>query len=59
MIFAFKNYVLEKKIRIFFWNTFRVSNSLDPDQARHSVGSDLGTNCLRMLLAGATGRQRV
>ena len=26
-------------------------NSLDPDQARHFVGSDLGPNCLQMLSA--------
>ena len=25
----------------------RVSNSLDPDQARHFVGPDLGPNCLQ------------
>ena len=24
-----------------------VSNSFDPDQARHIVGSDLGPNCLK------------
>ena len=29
-----------------FRNTIRVSNSLDPDQARHFVGPDLGPNCL-------------
>ena len=28
-----------------FGNTIRVSYSLDPDQARHSVGPDLGSNC--------------
>ena len=28
-----------------------MSNSLDPDQARHSVGPDLGPNCLQRLLA--------
>ena len=27
----------------------RVSNGLAPDQARYSVGPDLGPNCLRML----------
>ena len=32
-----------------FRNTIRVSNSLDPDQDRHSVGPDLGPNCLQML----------
>ena len=26
-----------------------VSNTLDPDQGRHSVGPDLGPNCLQML----------
>ena len=29
----------------------RVSNDLDPDQDRHSVGPDLGPNCLHRLLA--------
>ena len=28
-----------------------VSNSLDPDQDRHSVGLHLGSNCLQKLLA--------
>ena len=42
-----------------FRNTIRVSNSLDPDQARHFVGPDLGPNCLQMLSAGDTSRQRV
>ena len=32
-----------------FFNTIRVSNSLYPDQARHSVGPDLGPNCLQRL----------
>ena len=27
-----------------------VSDSLDPDQARHFVGPDLGPNCLQKLL---------
>ena len=30
-----------------FENNIRVSNSFDPDQARHSVGPDLGPNCLQ------------
>ena len=38
----FKNY---------FRNMIRVSSSLDPDQYRHSVGPDLGPNCLQRLLA--------
>ena len=38
----------------FFKNFFleyhqRVSTNLDPDQARHLVGPDLGTNCLQRL----------
>ena len=28
-----------------------MSNSLDPDQDRHSVGPDLGPNCLQRLSA--------
>ena len=32
-----------------FRNTIRVSNSSDPDQDRHSVGPDLGPNCLQRL----------
>ena len=40
-------------------NTIRVSNSLDPDNARHFVGPDLGPNCLQMLSADNTGRYRV
>ena len=33
-----------------------MSNSLDPDQARHFVGPDLYANCLQRLMADATGR---
>ena len=40
-------------------NSFRVSNSLDPDQAEHFVGPDLGPNSLQRLLADDTSRQRV
>ena len=36
-----------------------MSNSLDPDQARRFVGPDLGPNCLPMLSADDTGKQRV
>ena len=32
-----------------FRNTVRVSNSLDSDQDQHSVGLDLGPNCLQKL----------
>ena len=40
-------------------DTIRVPKSLDPDQARHFVGPDLGPNCLQRLSAGNTSRQRV
>ena len=36
-----------------------MSNSLDPDQARHSVGPDPGQNCLQKLSADDTRRLRV
>ena len=41
-----------------FRNRIRVSNSLDPDRARHSVRPDLSPNCLRRLSADDTSRQR-
>ena len=34
---------------IFFKNLISVSNSLDPDQVRHNVGPDLGTNSFARL----------
>ena len=34
-------------------------NSLDPDQARHIVGPDLGPDCLQRLSADGTSRQSV
>ena len=39
--------------------TIRVSNSLDPDQDRHSVGLHLGSNCLQKAIARSTDMQRV
>ena len=36
-----------------------MSNHLDPDQARHFVGPDLGPNCLQKLSADDSRRQRV
>ena len=36
-----------------------MSISLDPDQAGHFVGPDLGPNCLQRLSVGDTSRQRV
>ena len=50
------------KINFFLKNSFRntisLSNSLDPDQARHFVGPDLGPKCLQRLSADDTRRQR-
>ena len=43
----------------YFRNTIRVSNSLDPDQARHYVGPDQGSNCLQKLPVDVTRRQIV
>ena len=37
----------KKKSTNSFRNTIRVSNGLDPDQDRHSVGPDLDPNCLQ------------
>ena len=45
--------------KIFFMNTIRMSNSLDPDQARQNVGPDLSPNCLQMTSADDTSKQRV
>ena len=39
-----------------FSNTIRVSNSLDPDQFRRSVGPDLIPNCLQRLSADNKSR---
>ena len=40
-------------------NTIIVSNSLDPDHARHFIGPDLVPNCLQNLSADDTGMQSV
>ena len=42
-----------------FRNPIRVSNGLDPDQARRFVGPDLGPNCLQRLSADDTSRKKV
>ena len=42
-----------------FKNTIRVSNSLNPDQARLFVGPGLGQNCLQRLSADDTRMLRV
>ena len=36
---------------VVFFNTIQASNSLDPDQAQHFDGPDLGPNCLQRLSA--------
>ena len=40
-----------------FFNGIQVSNSLNPDQARHFVGSDLGPNCLQRLSADIASKE--
>ena len=40
-----------------FFNTIWVSNSLDPDQARHFVGPDLSPNSLQRLSADIAGKK--
>ena len=35
-----------------------MSNSLDPDQAQHFVGPDLGPNCLQILSAAGISSQK-
>ena len=40
-----------------FFKTIRASNSLDPDQARHFDGPDLGPNCLQRLSADDKSRR--
>ena len=42
-----------------FRNTFRLSNSLDPDQAQHFVSPGLGPNCLQRFAVDNFSRQRV
>ena len=46
-LFSKINFLKKKSFR----NTIRVLNSLDPDQARHFVGSDLVPNCLQRISA--------
>ena len=41
---------------IFFRKTIRVSNGLDPDQDWHSVGPDMGPNCLQTLRLSADNK---
>ena len=50
-LFMILSYAVFFQNELFFRNSFRntikVSNSLDPDQARHFVGPDLDPNCLQ------------
>ena len=41
-----------------FRNTIKVSNDLDPDQGKHSVGTDLCSNCLQRLTADVKSRHK-
>ena len=55
MFIVFKQLTFAKKS---FRNTISVSNGLDQDQDRHSVGHDLVPNCLQRLLAdGKSSRE--
>ena len=54
-VFFFQNPFFQKNFR----TTMRMSNSLDPDQARHFVGPNLGPNCLQKLSANDTRRHIV
>ena len=56
LIFFLKKSTLSKKS---FNNAIRISNSFDPDKARHFVGPDLDQNCLQRLSADDTSRQRI
>ena len=55
LLLLFLHTLLLRHIKLFecwiFFNTIRVSNSSDPDQARHFVEPDLGLNCLQRLSA--------
>ena len=46
MLLSFADFFQNQLTKISFWNTIRVSNSLDPDQDRQDVGPDRLTNCL-------------
>ena len=48
LLILFKINLFEKSFR----NIIRVSNRLDPDQARHYFGPDLDPNCTQRLSVG-------
>ena len=45
-LLLFSKLIFSKK---YMKNTISMSNSVDPDQDRHSVGPDLDPNCLQRL----------
>ena len=53
--FFFQNHLFQKILSGIQY----LSNSLDPVQAQHFVGPELGPNCLQRLSADATSKQRV
>ena len=53
ILYAFLSSADLKKNR----NTIRVSNSLDPDQARQYIRPDLDLNCLQRFSTDDTSRQ--
>ena len=53
--FFSKSTVLKSSFR----NAIRVSNNLDSDQVRHSVGPDLDPNCLLSSSADDTSKHRI
>ena len=54
LMFFSKSTFLKKTFR----NIIRVSNSLDPDQARQFVVSYLGPNCLQKVLSKLVGKEK-
>ena len=49
-------FIIPSHFIIVSYLTIRVSNSLEPDQARHFVEPDLGPNCLQRLSADDKSR---
>ena len=49
MFFFMLTFFYQLSFKNSFRNTIIVSNGLDPDQDRHAVGPDLGSNCLQRL----------
>ena len=49
-------FVVLGELTFFEKKIFSMSNSLDPDQARHLVGPDLGPNCYQRISADDISR---